>query len=99
MSDVFRCRKPRRVLVLFVVLPEIFESFFFSCAEDQCRATGVNCEVGTYSFDVFIAGHVAGKQNSAIDPYYACIQAINLKTVNSKYNLTQALATSKFIWV
>lgn len=48
MFDVFRCWEPCRVFVLFVVLPEIFESFFFffvrersdlyvslSCAERQ----------------------------------------------------------------
>lgn len=67
-----------------------YSNLFFFCARKirpicklkLCRATGVNCE-GTYSFDVFIVGHVTGEQNSAIDPYY--IQAVNLKTMNSKY--------------
>lgn len=33
MFDVFRCWKPCRVFVLFVVLPKIFESF--CVAKDQ----------------------------------------------------------------
>lgn len=62
MLHVGRRRHLGRSLVMFRILPEVFEPVLVSCAPH------ISKNRRTYSSVAFISGHDVGEQNSVIDP-------------------------------